>query len=67
MSPISPKYKLCDKCGTWVCHTCWDFRRTYANRATHQICANCGYDEGEFKPTYHRPNHSHLEGTDNEG
>jgi hypothetical protein len=44
----------CILCGTWVCHECWDWHRTGANRFVRQICTNCGGVEGEFVAVRHR-------------
>lgn len=55
--PVDPPTSTspCTECGTWICQTCWDFRRPRASRTNpaHQICPRCGGTKGEFLPIRH--------------
>lgn len=58
--PDNPR-ACCILCAKWVCHECWDFRRTNASRRAFggQICAKCGGVEGEFVAVRHKDKGQH--------
>lgn len=54
--PQNPK-ACCILCATWVCHECWDWHRTRADRNYSQYCTNCGGVEGQFTAVRHSKPH----------
>lgn len=53
-------WPCCIHCATWICSTCWDFRRMRASRSVSQYCPKCGGREGFFSATRHGTRNPHM-------
>ena len=53
-------WPCCIHCATWICSSCWDFRRQRADRRVSQYCAKCGGREGFFSAVRHGTRNPHT-------
>lgn len=53
-------WPCCIHCATWICSSCWDFRRNRADRRVSQYCGKCGGRDGFFVVTRHGTRNPHT-------